>query len=279
MQRLLFFFLFATLACNNANTNKVETAITEGEIEEIELTTEEIPERAVPAMSLQEEFTLEYLMGKFDPAKHPDFTLVDAKYADNGERYLRKDTYKAFQQMHAAALADGIKLEIISATRNFESQKSIWEGKWTGQRKTTGVEGNIAEVLPDAKDRALKILEYSSMPGSSRHHWGTDIDLNNLNNRYFDNGEGKKIYDWLRTHAREYGFCQPYSPKGKERPYGYNEERWHWSYLPVAQQLTKLAKNQLKDEMISGFAGAEAAQRIGIVEKYVLGINEACLQP
>jgi len=58
---------------------------------------------------------------------------------------------------------------------------------------------------------------------------------------------------------------------------GYEEEKWHWSYLPLARKLTALAKAELKDEDISGFLGAETAPEIKVVERYVLGINPACL--
>jgi LAS superfamily LD-carboxypeptidase LdcB len=214
-------------------------------------------------------------MGKFDPAKHLSFVKIVPPYADNNERYLRKDTYKAFKKMYDAAQKDGIKLTIISATRNFESQKGIWEAKWTGARLVD--DEDISKTIPDPRQRALKILEYSSMPGSSRHHWGTDVDLNNLSDSHFQTGEGKKVYDWLRANAHQYGFCQPYSLKGEDRPAGYNEEKWHWSYMPIAKKLTKLAKEKLKDDMIQGFKGAETAKTIGIVEKYVLGINKECL--
>jgi D-alanyl-D-alanine carboxypeptidase len=105
--------------------------------------------------------------------------------------YLRKETYEAFLKMHAAAKADGIQLVVRSATRNFNYQKRIWEGKWNGQRKIAGNQ-NAAKAYPDPVQRALKILEYSSMPGSSRHHWGTDLDLNAFNNEWFEKGIGKK---------------------------------------------------------------------------------------
>lgn len=218
-------------------------------------------------------YDLEYVMGKFDPATHPDFVLVDAQYADRNDRYLHQATYAAFRRMYEAAKADGVTLTIISATRNFESQKGIWEAKWTGQRKIENGK-DASKAYPDPKARALKILEYSSMPGSSRHHWGTDMDLINLTNEYFDEGAGKKAYEWLRDNAAAYGFCQPYTAG---RTQGYHEERWHWSYLPLAQPLTALARAELKDDMIQGFAGAETGQTIGIVENYVLGINLECL--
>lgn len=231
-------------------------------------------EVAVPTP--QVEFSIEYLMGKFDPASHPDFTAVDKKYADGEGYLLRKDTYESFRKMWEAAQKDGITLTIVSATRNFDRQKAIWEGKWTGTRKIENGT-NAAQKYPEPKTRALKILEYSSMPGSSRHHWGTDIDLNDLDNYTFEHGQGKVLYAWLKKHAHEYGFCQPYTAKGKDRSTGYNEEKWHWSYIPVAQQLTDLAAQRLTDDMITGFKGAETAVEIGIVEKYVLGINKNCL--
>ena len=219
--------------------------------------------------------TLDYLMGKFDPAKHPAFTKIELLYADRSGMYLRKEAYEAFKKMHAAAKADGIRLQIRSAARNFDSQKRIWEGKWNGQRKLEGGE-DASKVYPDPIQRAKRILLWSSMPGSSRHHWGTDIDLNNFTNAYFEKGKGLKEYEWLVAHAGAFGFCQPYSPKGEARPDGYNEEKWHWSYLPIAQPLTHQAALRLKDTMIMGFAGAEVAPDIQIVQKYVLGINKAC---
>ncbi|MEO5905404.1 MAG: M15 family metallopeptidase, partial [Saprospiraceae bacterium] len=186
--------------------------------------------------------------------------------------YLRKDTYEAFKKMYNHALAEGIQLQIKSATRNFNYQKGIWESKWTGAKLIESGE-NLAETTPDAKERALKILRYSSMPGSSRHHWGTDIDLNSFENSWFEKGEGLDIYNWLKEHAAEHGFCQPYSAG---RPHGYFEERWHWSFMPVSEKLTALARQSMKNEMIKGFMGSETAVSIDIVKKYVLGIDEAC---
>ena len=221
--------------------------------------------------------TLSYLMGQFDPAVHPDFSPIAREHADRKGLYLRTDAYEAFQSMYKAAKADGIHLVIRSATRNFAAQKGIWEAKWTGARKIEG--GQDASVaFPDPVVRARKILKFSSMPGSSRHHWGTDIDLNNFTNEWFETGEGKKVYDWLTAHAAEFGYCQPYTAKGPSRPNGYNEERWHWSYIPVSRALTDQAERELRDSMIVGFLGAETASEIGIVDNYILGIHPTCRQ-
>ncbi len=253
------------LACSKPNSIKQQKA---------SLSTD--AEFSVRPVVIDTSITLDYIMGKFDPAKDSNFVRIAAQYADREGRLLRKEAYVQFIKMHEAARKKGLLLKILSATRNFETQKSIWEAKWTGKRLHEGKE-NLAETTPDPVRRALKILKWSSMPGTSRHHWGTDIDLNNLNNDYFEKGEGLEIYNWLVKNAPNYGFCQPYSPKGTTRPHGYNEEKWHWSYLPLAKKLTDQARIRLKEELITGFKGAETAQPIGVVEKYILGISEDCL--
>ena len=220
--------------------------------------------------------TASYLRGRFDPAVNDSFVRVADRYTDGDPYLLHHDTYVAFERMHAAARADGVTLRIVSATRNFDRQRQIWEAKWAGRRLLEGKE-KANEVYPDAADRARAILRYSSMPGTSRHHWGTDIDINALNNGYFESGEGKRVYNWLVTNAATHGFCQPYTEKGPDRPVGYEEERWHWSYLPLATQLTDYARARMTNEEIGGFEGAEAAGRIDVIGNYVLGINEACL--
>lgn len=218
---------------------------------------------------------IDYVTGRFDPMLHPDFAIIPLKYADKKGQYIRKDVLKAFTAMFEAAGKDGIKLQIRSATRNFDRQKMIWENKWTG--KTLLENGiNALKEINDPVKRAKKILEYSSMPGTSRHHWGTDIDLNAFENEWFEKGEGLRLYRWMLEHASEYGFCQPYTSFSDERRTGYFEEKWHWTYMPVSSILTNYAALKLKNEMISGFEGAETAIQIGIVENYVLGIHPNC---
>ncbi len=269
----LIFFLPALImvACQPQNNQSLKQEEDQKEtvlVNEKEAIEKELQNKA-------DSFSLDYIMGKFDPAKHPDFERIDVKYASREGLYLHQETYEAFKKMHAAALNSGVQLKILSATRNFYSQKGIWEAKWTGQRKVEdGKDASVA--FPDPEERALKILEYSSMPSTSRHHWGTDVDLNSLNNSYFEKEEGLKIYNWLIENAAGFGFCQPYTEKGTDRPYGYNEEKWHWSYLPIARALTYKASKELKDEMVTGFQGSEVATDIGVVEKYVLGINSDC---
>ena len=270
--KFLFFsacLVIAYCSCQSPNTENVS------EEKLVKLTKIDSFEQKKAPTATANAFTLDYLMGKFDPSKHPDFTTVNAKHADRTGLYLRKDAYEAFIQMHDAAQKEGIQLTIRSATRNFANQKRIWEGKWTGQRILSNNE-NAAKVYKEHLPRALKILEYSSMPSTSRHHWGTDIDLNNFNNSYFESGKGLQEYQWLTANASKFGFCQVYTAKGADRPHGYNEEKWHWSYLPIAQQLTALAQQQMQDSLIQGFKGAKTAAAINVVQKYILGINKEC---
>lgn len=214
------------------------------------------------------------LLGQVDPASDTAFVRIADKYTTKSGIYLRKAAYAAFQEMHAAAKADGIDLVIVSALRSFNSQKGIWERKWTGQ---TIVEGqNLKRDVPDPVERATKILRFSSMPGTSRHHWGTDIDLNNLNNSWFETGKGLAVYEWLQAHASDYGFCQVYSPMNEDRMHGYQEEKWHWSYLPLAKGFLADYKQQVGYGEITGFQGSETAEPLQVIDHYVGGINPDC---
>jgi zinc D-Ala-D-Ala carboxypeptidase len=226
---------------------------------------------SAPAMAQVD--TLAYLLGKFDAAQHPDFVPVPASMASVDGMHLRRETMEAFQRMREAAAKDGVRLVVISATRGFARQKGIWEGKWSGSRKVNGRSLNTA--IPDPAARALEILRYSSMPGTSRHHWGTDFDINSLSPAYYRSGEGKRIYDWMLKHASDYGFCQSYTPKGSDRPHGYEEEAWHWSYRPLSSRFLDLYRQQVRPEHITGFDGADALP-FSEVLRYVECVAPAC---
>ena len=203
------------------------------------------------------------LLGQFDPSSHPDFEKIHSDYTNKPSIYLRKKAYSAFKDMFYDAKLCGIDLKIISATRNFNYQKGIWERKW---KRTKYMGWQKA-------DKALDILKYSSMPGTSRHHWGTDIDLNDLNNSYFETGEGQIIYQWLRLHAKDYGFEQVYTSKDQGRT-GYQEEKWHWSYLPLSSIYLQEYNRLITSEDINNFNGSEVAGEIQAIEKYVNGIQK-----
>ena len=217
------------------------------------------------SMSPSREEIENYLMGRFNPAKHKAFAKVPKKYANRSGYYLRKEALNAYIKMAKAARKDGVKLVIRSATRNFKYQKWIWERKWRKQKKSRS-----------AKVKALNILKLSSMPGTSRHHWGTEVDLNAFNNKWFEHGRGLKIFRWLNKNAAKYGFARPYTKKDAQRPTGYNEEKWHWSYTPLSIPMLRDAKLSLDDTKITGFSGSQTASQIGVVKKYILGVSKSC---
>jgi hypothetical protein len=218
--------------------------------------------------------TLKQLIGDVAPANDPDFAPIPAALGPKGGMYANRQALAAFTKMHDAAKKDGVDLVIVSAFRSFKDQKRIWNDKWTGKTLVEG--GRLPKTVPDPRARAEKILEFSSMPTTSRHHWGTDFDLNDLNNGYFAQGKGRVIHQWLEAHAAEYGFCQVYSPKGPDRPRGYNREDWHWSYLPVASRYLAAYPKVVGYERITGFEGASTAKAIEVIPNYVEGINPDC---
>ena len=215
----------------------------------------------------------EYLLGKFDYAQDTSFALVPARYSKMAKQYLRKEVLEHFIRMANDAKKDSVNLYVLSATRSFDEQRMIWNDKWTGR---TLVNNKNLTAIKDSVLRAKEILKYSSMPSASRHHWGTDMDLNSFNNTYFSHGEGLKIYNWLLKNAHKYGFCNPYNEKGANRTSGYEEERWHWSYFPIANSCLEHYFEEINYDDITGFFGAGTAKIIGIKKHYVLSINNFC---
>jgi LAS superfamily LD-carboxypeptidase LdcB len=218
---------------------------------------------------------MNHLLGRINPAADKRFVKVKAPHADRKDAYLLDEVYRAFVRMHNAARKDGISLKIVSATRTFHDQRRIWQRKWTGAQSVDG--RNLARKVPNPIERARIILKYSSMPGTSRHHWGTDIDINSVENAYFKSAQGRRVYAWLAAHAADYGFCQVYTPKGNDRPQGYEEEPWHWSYCPIANQYLGQYTEKVTYAHISGFSGDRTAPQIDVIKNYVLGINPKCL--
>lgn len=272
MPHFLWLLALLLLACGpSSNTSPQQAALA---------TTDTMPidTPATPDPAPFDTVAVKYLLGQFYFEKDSHFVRIDDRYSAGSARggYLHRETHAAFARMWEAAQADGVELTIRSATRNFWYQQQIWEGKWTGARRVGGQD--LSQAIPDPVARARKILRYSSMPGTSRHHWGTDLDINAFENRYFASGRGLQEYQWLQAHAAEYGFCQVYSEKGPERPHGYEEEKWHWSYLPLAHRYLRSYNAQITPEMITGFQGAETAEALDVIAHYVNGISPACTE-
>lgn len=188
-----------------------------------------------------------YLTGKFNSPGPLAPVILEEGGKDH---FLRPDVKKALQQMvndfeDSKPTTYKQHIFLVSSFRNFGHQKGIWESKFTGKKvMRVPIKGKSPEEITNL------ILEFSSAPGTSRHHWGTDFDINALDNAYFEeNGKGKILYDWLKQNAHKYGFCQPYSRMSTRNNKGYQEEKWHWSYAPISNQLTK--------EWIKGFSSGE----------------------
>ena len=203
------------------------------------------------------------LLGKFDYKKDTNFSVVSSKYSSK-TIYLRKEVLLKFDQMYNAALEDGIKLILISGTRSFNHQKYIWDRKWAK---------NILKM--DSISAVKEIMKYSSMPSTSRHHWGTDIDLNSLENSYFEKGEGKKIFDWLVANAFKYGFHMTYDNQEETKRSGYKMEKWHWSYMPISEQFLIQFNEYINCENIYSFEGSKFAchPKVDVINNFVNGIN------
>jgi D-alanyl-D-alanine carboxypeptidase len=213
-----------------------------------------------------------YLLGLFNPERDARFEKIPPEYSSgsgNGA-YLRKETLQAFSNMRKAAKKDGVLLIIVSATRNFERQKAIWENKWNGN---TLVEGKNLSLLKDSLEKAKIIMRFSAMPGTSRHHWGTDIDLNNVEDYYFDTPEGKGVYKWLVANASKFGFCQPYTSKIATQRTGYEEEKWHWSYLPLSSILLNQYVSSISGKDVKGFQGSTSFTSLKVMTHYVEGVS------
>lgn len=267
---VLFIFSRDERAARRANIPNLPQpeAIIESHV--IETPTEMEPQSEMPIESI----ALELLMGKVDPATNPLFVPVESRYASRSGMFMHRHAYEAFKQMHAAAAADGINLVIVSAMRTFNHQRRIWNDKWNGRQM---LEGNInATSIANPLERAREILRFSAMPGTSRHHWGTDIDLNSVENSYFESGQGEMVYHWLQQNAARFGFCQPYTARGNNRMGGYEEEKWHWSYKPVSDINLKAFIHYVGYEQIDGFNGWKTAREIGVIENYVMQINFEC---
>ena len=214
---------------------------------------------------------IRFLKGQYDPEAY-HFVLIDPQYLVNPDKklYMQKEAYEAFVAMAVHAKKDQVILKIVSATRLFEDQKLLWENKFSGKRKVFGK--NLAKHYKDPIKRARAIMQYSAPPGLSRHHWGTDIDINTVETDYFKKKSGKKVYEWLSIHASKYGYCQTYTKRDACRPHGYNEEKWHWSYLPLADQYWLDQMKWFDPEQINGFMGCEAVRQLPVLEHFIKGI-------
>ena len=134
----------------------------------------------------------------------------------------------------------------MSSYRSFNHQNRIWTRKFNR---------NITKGL-SPEDSINRIIEYSTIPGTSRHHWATDIDIIDgnvdqpssvLQAKHFEgNGCYRKLKLWMDDHAKSFGFHLVYTKTLNRK--GFKYEPWHYSYKPLSKQyLLQFKTMNIKD--------------------------------
>lgn len=153
----------------------------------------------------------------------------------------------ALRQLRDAAAAAGFELAVASSFRSFERQLAIWCGKVAGERPVLDSQGQPLDITRLSDEQLLwAILRWSALPGASRHHWGTEIDvfdraavapdyrLQLVPAEYQQDGPFAGLAEWMAARlARDdlFGFYRPYAcDRGGVAP-----EPWHLSYRPQAR--------------------------------------------
>jgi len=222
------------------------------------------------------------LTGRAEPSR---LVLLKAPYTQHDGLYLEQETHASLVRMFEAAARPGplsprsplppyrprprwpagVSLRVLSGYRSFDHQARIWKRAWEApNRRSLG-----------PAERARDILRYSSMPGTSRHAWGTEVDLYSLDPADFQRGEGASVHDWLVMNAHRFGFCQPYTPRSQ----GYETEPWHWTYMPVARRLQTAYVAQVTPDVLAAlpFEGAAFAGPLKVLQTFVNSVDPDCM--
>lgn len=168
--------------------------------------------------------------------------------SNSGVFRLSRLTAAAFCELAKASRAQGYELAIASAHRNFDRQLLIWNEKAAGIRPVLDENGDALNVeqLSD-RDRVMAILRWSALPGMSRHHWGTDIDIYDaaaMNPGYqvqltpsecCHGGRFSALHQWLDDSIQRGRSCGFYRPYAFDRG-GVAPEPWHLSFAPEAAE-------------------------------------------
>jgi LAS superfamily LD-carboxypeptidase LdcB len=159
---------------------------------------------------------------------------------------MHLDVVAPFLALQAAAREAGFEPAVLSGFRGFERQLSIWNRKAAGELPVLDSDARPLDpaTLGDA-ELAFAILRWSALPGASRHHWGTDLDVYDAAARppgyevdlvpaeVESGGMFEPMHEWLderiARHAA-WGFFRPYD---RDRG-GVAPERWHLSHAPTA---------------------------------------------
>lgn len=214
-------------------------------------------------------YSISELMGKVDIQLH------------GKDINLRKEAHDAFLEMKKAAYSDGIDLKIVSSYRSFQRQAGIFERKFLAYTEDEGM---------DPLNAIDKIITYSTIPGTSRHHWGTDIDVIDgyrevdgdvlVPEKY---GTGEPFEDfkrWMDEHSEAFDFYLVYTDEPKRR--GFKYEPWHYSYAPLSIPMLEEFRSKNIASLIQReeFYGAEHFT-LGFLRSYIqnniLDINRALI--
>jgi len=166
--------------------------------------------------------------------------IVDLEQCACGLHYEAVASYLA---MRDAARAEGIDLTARSGFRDFDKQVGIWNRKWRGELPLYDRQNQLLQRSSVADAAMIDvILAWSAVPGGSRHHWGTDIDVIDAKAltpeykvqfvpaEYSQGGIFAKLSLWMDENLPRFGFFRPYrTDRGGVCP-----EPWHISYTPVA---------------------------------------------
>ena len=175
--------------------------------------------------------------------------LTSEHLTDSRGALMHEQASEAFGALQARANDAGFQLSVASSYRSYERQLAIFNGKWVGERPVLD-DHDRALVRQDysAEEWLHLILRFSALPGTSRHHWGTDIDifdptrippgqsLQLIPSEYQSGGVFEDLTQWL------YELIAANDCEGFFRPYdqdrgGVSEEPWHLSYEPVASTM------------------------------------------
>jgi len=200
---------------------------------------------------------------------------------------LHASAVRPFLAMREAAARSGFDLAPVSAFRDFDRQRGIWNAKYRGERPALDRKGRpvkMSGLKPGARVEA--ILLWSALPGASRHHWGSDIDVADGRviaagyrlrlemDEYRRGGPFAALSAWLGENMRRFGFYRPYTRRGR----GVQPEPWHLSYAPVSRRALPRMTTRLLAEAIRG-AGVEGEAEIlarlpAIRDRYVLDVDQ-----
>jgi LAS superfamily LD-carboxypeptidase LdcB len=198
---------------------------------------------------------------------------------------LHREAVPAFLDMRRAATKEGIDLVPVSSFRDFAAQAAIWNEKFGGRRALfdrAGIELDAAKLSPEQIVDA--ILCWSAVPGASRHHWGTEVDVIDraavepgarvrLLPEEYVSGPFARLDRWLTDNQGRFRFFRPYATdRGGVAP-----EPWHLSYAPVSvPALGDLSETVLREALAaSELSGKDIvmARLAQIHERYVASVD------